>query len=145
MTTDHQIFDVNETENRIDFVFASTFANIDKVCDMTVQYLQTREISLKKQIFAINLVIREGLTNAVRHGNKSDPEKLVRFNVEIIDHKSIHLKIEDEGQGFHWQDVQDSEMPEDEEHGRGIIIMGQYFSNFTYNDKGNILFLEKEI
>ncbi|MCP4022031.1 MAG: ATP-binding protein [Desulfobacteraceae bacterium] len=145
MGLDHKTFEVLETEKSLNFIFTSTYHHIDKVCEMVTSYFQNQKINFENQMFAINLVIREGLTNAVRHGNKNDPDKLVRFNVEVVDHKSLYLKIEDEGDGFQWENMQNSLLPEDQEHGRGIIIMEQYFPSIAYNKKGNILYLKKDL
>ncbi|NOX34490.1 MAG: ATP-binding protein [Deltaproteobacteria bacterium] len=127
------------------FLFSSTMGNIDDVCKRSTTYLKSEVKGIEKLLFPINLVIREGLTNAVRHGNANDPEKKVRFLLTIVNHESIKLMIEDEGEGFDWRKQKSGELPEDMDHGRGIIIMDTYFTHYSYNDKGNILYLEKNI
>ncbi|MCP3871871.1 MAG: ATP-binding protein [Desulfobacteraceae bacterium] len=145
MSLKKPVFDVLEKSDSIDFTFSSTMENIDTVCDQTTAYLQSKVSGIEKQIFPINLVIREGLTNAVRHGNTRDPDKNVRFLVAIENNESIKIMIEDEGNGFDWRTLQNQELPEDETHGRGIIIMDTYFSRYSFNEKGNILYLEKDL
>ncbi|MCD4718709.1 MAG: ATP-binding protein [Desulfobacula sp.] len=139
------IFDVLQTAGSISFTFSSTMGNIDDVCERTTNYIQSKIKGIEAHLFSINLVIREGLTNAVRHGNKSDPEKIVRFLLTITENESIHLMIEDQGGGFDWRKLQNLDLPENNDHGRGIMIMKAYFSHYSYNDKGNILYLEKDI
>ena len=134
-----------QTADSLSFIFSSTMGNIDDVCERTIKYLRLKIKGIEKLLFPINLVIREGLTNAVRHGNASDPEKTVRFLLTIVNNKSIKLMIEDEGDGFDWRKQQKEDLPENMDHGRGIIIMDTYFSHYSYNDKGNILYLEKNI
>ncbi len=145
MSLTNPIFNALKKNDSIDFTFSSTMKNIDRACDQTIQYLQSKIEGIEKQIFPINLVIREGLTNAVRHGNANDPDKIVRFLVTIVDNELLKLMIEDEGNGFDWRTQQSQELPEDETHGRGIIIMDTYFSQYSFNEKGNILFLEKDL
>lgn len=138
-------FKIEQAENSIGFVFSSTLKNIDSACEKTTDYLRSKIEGIESQLFPINLVIREGLTNAIRHGNANDPQKEVRFLLTIKSGSSIQVEIEDQGRGFDWKKQQNEDLPEDEEHGRGIIIMDTYFTNYTYNDKGNILYLEKDI
>ena len=145
MSSKKQIFDVLQTDNSMSFVFSSTLRNIDNVCEQTTHYLRSRIKGIEKQLFPINLVIREGLTNAVRHGNAGDPEKIVRFVLSITETEMLKLMIEDQGGGFDWRRQQAAGFPEDADHGRGITIMDTYFSHYFYNDKGNILYLEKDI
>lgn len=119
--------------------------NIDDVCAHTTAWLKSKTGGFEKELFSINLVTRESLTNAVRHGNKGSPKKMVRFKVTLVNNKSIRLTIEDEGEGFDWKKQQDTGFSEDDEHGRGIIIMETYFSRYSYNDKGNKLTIEKDL
>lgn len=138
-------FEVRRSATSLRFVFSSTMGNIDDICAQTTTWLKSKIDSIGKELFSINLVIREGLTNAVRHGNKNDPEKKAVFSITLVSKKSIRLVIEDEGDGFDWRKEQDKDLFEDEDHGRGISIMGTYFSRYSYNDKGNILTIEKDL
>ena len=145
MSLKKPFFDVLQTAGSISFTFSSIMGNIDDVCEQTINYIQSKIEGIEAHLFSINLVIREGLTNAVRHGNESDPEKIVRFLLTITENESIHLMIEDQGDGFDWRKLQNSDLPENNDHGRGIMIIKTYFSHHSYNDKGNILYLEKDI
>lgn len=138
-------FQTELAEDSIGFVFSSTLENIDIVCRKTSDFLRSKIQGIEPQLFPINLVIREGLTNAIRHGNKNDPQKNVRFQLVIKKGPSIQVEIEDQGRGFDWKKQRYEDLHEDEDHGRGIIIMETYFTNYSYNEKGNILYLEKDI
>lgn len=117
--------------------------NIDHVCERTNQYLRPKLAGIEARLFPINLVMREGLTNAVRHGNANDPTKIVRFMLTIEENASIKLMIEDQGDGFDWKKQQGSPSHEDRDHGWGIFIMNSYLTRYYYNEKGNILYLEQ--
>jgi len=145
MSITKSTFDVFKTEDSIRFDFSSTMNNIDAVCEEASHYLRSAVDGIEKQLFTINLVIREGLTNAVRHGNTNDPGKIVRFELSIIKKEMIKMMIEDEGDGFDWREQRKKNLSDDQDHGRGIIIMETYFSRYSYNEKGNILYLEKII
>jgi serine/threonine-protein kinase RsbW len=139
------VFKARETTDSVSFTFSSTMGNVDEVCEKTMSYLESAIMGIQNQVFAINLVLREGLTNAVRHGNANNPEKLVMFDLTITDSDFIKIAIEDQGDGFDWQNHQTKELPDQEDHGRGIIIMKTYFNTYSYNKKGNILYLEKNL
>ncbi len=127
------------------FAFASTMENIDSACEKINQYLRSKIEGIDPQLFAINLVLREGLTNAVRHGNAGDPKKVVTCSVSITGNGVMKVEIEDEGDGFDWEKQQDKIPGEHDDHGRGLLIIKTYFTRFSYNQKGNILYLEKMI
>ncbi len=145
MGSSKHVFEIVHTPDSMEFVFSSTFENIDDACEKALDYLSSRIANIKPMLFSINLVIREGLTNAVRHGNGNDPEKLVHFFVNIVEDRLIQLVIKDEGKGFDWRRQKLARLPDDAEHGRGISIIGTYFNDYYYNDAGNILYLEKDI
>lgn len=124
-------------------VFPSTMASIDLACEKVTGFLKVHGPDITPALFSVNLVLREGLTNAVRHGNRNDPQKKVILEVRLAASGTIAIKIEDEGDGFDWKAAAQAILPEEQDHGRGIIIMKKYFSKYAYNTKGNILFLEK--
>lgn len=138
-------FEVLKAPESIKIIFSSTMENIDKVCNQATEFLELNLADIKPALFSINLVIREGLTNAVRHGNVNDSSKTVQFLLTIVEKQLIRIRIEDQGNGFDWKKQQEEELPEDLDHGRGIIIMKTYFTRYSYNEKGNVLTLEKNI
>lgn len=95
-------------------------------------------------VFAIRLALDEALTNAVRHGNNSDPDKQV--NVEYqVGPKDIVISIEDEGPGFSPEDLPDPTAEENicRPHGRGVMLMRAYMSDVAFNKSGNRVTLTK--
>lgn len=137
-------FDMLKNKDSVKFTFSSTMENIDQICEKASEFLRSRLKDIEQHIFPINLVLREGLTNAVRHGNQNQSKKNVKCLLKICDASRLLMTIEDEGNGFDWKKQQSAEYMESEDHGRGIIIMDTYFSRYSYNDKGNILYLEKD-
>lgn len=145
--TDDTIFNVSIGPSSLSVVLNSTMDNIDRVDALVKQMLA--EHGLEKHSFSIRVVMREGLTNSVRHGNKQDPGKVIRFDIRITGN-TLTIVIEDQGEGFDWRAMQkakrfgkDNEKPAD--HGRGFLIMDDYFDACGFNEKGNILILEKNI
>lgn len=82
--------------------------------------------------------LNEVTTNAIIHGNKSDPEKLVIINAEV-DAKKAVWTVTDEGDGFDYVLLADPTAPENLENltGRGVFIVKQLADQCVFNAKGN--------
>ncbi len=96
------------------------------------------------ELFAIKLALEEGLTNAIRHGNRLDPDKTVEVSYEVTN-EHIHIDIADQGPGFVPCDVPDPTADENIEKpcGRGIMLMRVYMDEVEYNERGNRVHLLK--
>jgi serine/threonine-protein kinase RsbW len=138
------IFAVIESKDTLEICFSSCLASIDRVCRIVTRFL-TADPAGGPDLFAIHLLLREGLTNAIRHGNKNDPEKRVMFQSKRNRGKSICFEICDQGEGFDWKAQPISNLPENQDHGRGILIIKTYATHYSYNECGNCLYLEKTI
>ncbi len=132
-------FQINKKSKSMKIIFPSTFANIDLTVKHSIQFLKDLKISC--DLFKINLLLREGLSNAVRHGNKMDEHKIVNYSIKI-DHNNIIIEIKDQGDGFIKKTHTDKKQTNSlEDHGRGILIMEGFSSIIKYNKKGNKLTL----
>lgn len=145
MEKETNIFEVIASEDTLHIRFSSFLENIDEACKTVIRFSKSGRKEVVPHLFAIHLVLREGLINAVRHGNKNDPDKLVDFQLKVNRANSISIEIADQGEGFDWKAQQLPGLPEDEDHGRGIPIMKTYFNRYSYNQRGNRLYLEKKI
>ncbi len=90
--------------------------------------------------FAIRLCLEEAIVNAFRHGNRSEPGKVVKFFCKI-DHEKAEFKIQDEGEGFDPEGVPDPTAEENLEipSGRGLMLMRAYMSEIEHVPPGNTL------
>ncbi len=97
---------------------------------------------------ALLLAITEATTNAIIHGNKSDINKNVNINVDVLKDKLV-IKVKDEGAGFDVSKVPDPTEPENllKDSGRGIYLMKVYMHDIKYNvtPTGTETILEMEI
>lgn len=80
----------------------------------------------------------EAVNNAILHGNRSDPKKIVEI---VISYKTNELKIKvaDEGPGFRPENIPDPTIPDNIEalNGRGVYLMSHLADKIKYNKKGN--------
>lgn len=141
-------FDITETHDTIEINFSSTMKNVDRTCDELIKFCKSlfKNGIIKDQFFGLNLVIREGLTNAVKHGNGLDPEKPVRCFMQIDSSGKIYMEIEDQGDGFDWHKFKGKSFYDVlSDHGRGLVIMRLYCPDHEYNKKGNLLILKTSL
>ncbi|MDD5655486.1 MAG: ATP-binding protein [Candidatus Omnitrophota bacterium] len=92
----------------------------------------------------LRLAIEEALTNAVKHGNKLDPDKNVSIRVETFP-GSVQIEVEDEGAGFDHGKVP---LPTDDENiwktsGRGVFLIRHFMDKAEYSQGGRRLKLCK--
>ena len=114
--------------------------------------LQEQLVSLMEQftysmrdIFAMRLSLEEGITNAIRHGNKLDPDKSVTVCCQI-DELRMRVVVTDEGEGFEPDAVPDPTLEEFIERpcGRGLMLMRAYLNICEYSEGGRRLTMERE-
>ncbi len=75
----------------------------------------------------IELTVSESAINAIQHGNRLDPSKMVSLSI-ASDGESIEIVVEDRGTGFQLTEIPD---PTDIENllkpgGRGILIIRSF-------------------
>lgn len=97
-----------------------------------------------REVFGVRLALEEALVNAIKHGNRMDPDKTVRVECAISP-EFVRVVIEDQGPGFKPESVPDPTMEENLERpcGRGIMLMRAFMSLVEYQGNGNVLVLEK--
>ncbi len=84
------------------------------------------------------LCLSELVANAIEHGNRFDPGR--RVKVEVVRTEAYLLgAVEDEGEGFNWQEKVERplELEGEEERGRGIAITRLCCAQLCYNNRGN--------
>ena len=83
--------------------------------------------------------LNEAITNAIFHGNKQNPNKLIYLNMEMVNNKRLIFSIADEGPGFDFNNLPDPTSPENLENlsGRGVYIMKKLADQCIFNTLGN--------
>jgi serine/threonine-protein kinase RsbW len=97
--------------------------------------------------YAVELGLREALSNAVIHGNRLDAHKLVHVRCRCKVGKEISLIVSDQGQGFDVQTVSDSVAVEnlEAEHGRGIQLMKSVMDEVSFQQRGTEVHMCKRL
>ena len=82
--------------------------------------------------------LNEAAINAIIHGNKLDPDKIVIINADVQP-KRVIWTITDEGEGFDYNHLPDPTADENLENltGRGVFILKHLADQCIFNTKGN--------
>ncbi len=85
----------------------------------------------------IMISVTECISNAIVHGNQSDPSKLVHLELHL-EPGLLYCSIKDEGNGFDFSQLPDPTDPENLEKvgGRGIFLMKHLSDEVKFEDGG---------
>jgi serine/threonine-protein kinase RsbW len=91
-----------------------------------------------KDIFGARLALEEAICNAIKHGHRADPAKVVEIRYSICPERFL-VDVQDQGPGFDPLQVRDATAPENVERpcGRGLLLMRHYAAWVRHNQNGN--------
>jgi serine/threonine-protein kinase RsbW len=97
------------------------------------QFLVRAGVS-EEAAFGIDMAVREGIANAVIHGNKLDEAKLVTIKI-TRSADSLEIIVRDQGSGFDVETVSDptSEGNIMKTSGRGIFFMRNFMDEVSWS------------
>lgn len=121
------------------FLFPSKPDSIGKV-EAFVEDLKDR-YDIRDDVFGNILIsITEAANNAIIHGNRCDESKEVSIDVSYnVDSKVLTFKVQDQGEGFDFNNLPDPTSPENLEKitGRGVFLMKQLADWVIFADSGS--------
>jgi len=131
--------DLSRVREKIDLELPSDLTLMNAVLD----YLLGRVAKLGMiEVEQSNLYIAldEAFVNAVKHGNRQNPEKLLRVTAELSAGEAI-FTVEDEGDGFDVRSIPDPCDPANlfKSSGRGVLLIYNIMDEVEYSDRGNRL------
>jgi serine/threonine-protein kinase RsbW len=129
----------SKARSQLAWKYPAALENIDLVCSQAADLLDQRSLQ-KKDRFAIELLLREALNNAVLHGCHLDPQLSFAGSLAISGRQVI-LEVSDDGPGFKWQAESQILHHDRDETGRGLQIYASYASLIKFNDAGNCVTL----
>jgi len=140
MTTDKTL--------RAHLALTSRFENIE-VAERALLDLCRRAGWPDDEDYWLVTALREAVANAVRHGNRQDPKRLVRLEYTVHD-STVTICVEDEGSGFDPDDVPNPTDPENllRPSGRGIFYMRQFMSRVEFRSTpggGTAVLMERKL
>lgn len=121
----------------------SALSEVSRVQEIVCDRMEELKYA-SRDIFHVRLALDESLTNAIRHGNRMDESKQVRFSFSVNEER-VWMEVEDEGDGFDPAKVPDPTDPEflDRPGGRGVHCIREFMCSVNYSDRGNRVTMQK--
>ncbi len=97
----------------------------------------------------IGIAVREAVANAIKHGNRQDPDKEVEVELEVGGDEVV-IRVLDHGEGFDPGEVGDPLAPDNllKPNGRGIFYMKNFMDEIDYGTRtegGTVVTLRKRL
>ena len=140
-TLAHKLHEVDDpslhVHEKIEFELPSDLGLMNGV----LEYLQERVAKLgliRPERSNLFIALDEAFVNAVKHGNKNDPAKLVKITAELSPAEAS-FTVEDEGEGFDIREIPDPCDPANlfRTSGRGVLLIYNIMDEVEYNAQGN--------
>lgn len=133
---------------RIEITISSRFENIELVQVIAEHLCENAGLDDDGSHW-IGMAVREGVANAIKHGNKLDIRKKV-FATFDLSGENLAIRISDEGEGFDPGNVSDPLNPQNlmKTSGRGIFYMRTFMDEVEYSfspDGGTQLIMTKKL
>jgi len=127
---------------------SSRYANIELAEALLRHVCRERGLNGETEHW-IGMALREALANAIKHGNRQDPEKRVLLTIGGDD-EHLTIEVGDEGAGFAPEEVLDPLAPENQmkTSGRGIFYMRTFMDEVVFSrgeTGGTLLTLKKRL
>jgi serine/threonine-protein kinase RsbW len=93
----------------------------------------------------VELALREAISNAMIHGSKGDPSKIIQVCMGCDKDKGLLIVVRDQGPGFDPTHVRDPLVGQNvyNDHGRGIYLINQLMDEVTYERGGTEIRMRK--
>jgi serine/threonine-protein kinase RsbW len=128
---------LSHTHEKIEFELPSDIALMSGVLKYLLERVAKMGV-ISPEGSNLFVALDEAFVNAVKHGNKSDPTKLIRVGAELSPNEAC-FTIEDEGEGFDVQTIPDPRDPANlfKSSGRGVLLIYNIMDEVEYNAQGN--------
>jgi serine/threonine-protein kinase RsbW len=121
------------TEETTELVLPSRVEAVADAAAVAAEVVSRAEFG-EEAVFAIDMAVREAVTNAVLHGNRQDEAKTVEVTFTTSP-EAIEITVRDMGEGFNPDNVPD---PTDTQNllktsGRGIFFMRSFMDEVEWS------------
>jgi serine/threonine-protein kinase RsbW len=137
-------FDADKLDLKLSVTLAADCNAIDPVVRSVMDVMREMKCALGRED-DIELALHEALANAVVHGAKSDPSKIVECDVACDEEQGILIVVRDPGPGFDPARIPDPCQGENiySHHGRGIYLINQLMDEVQFRKNGTEIHMLK--
>jgi serine/threonine-protein kinase RsbW len=137
-------FDPEKLKLRVCVTLAAERRSVDPVVEQIMQAVrETKCVNGKED--AIELSLQEALANAVVHGAKEDPSKIIECVVACDEQAGVLIIVRDPGEGFDPGAIPSCTLGENlySNHGRGIFLINQLMDEVKFHKNGTEIHMVK--
>jgi serine/threonine-protein kinase RsbW len=137
-------FDPDRLNLRVRVTLAADRKAVDPVVEQVMEAIrETKCLNGKED--AIELALQEALANAVVHGAKEDPTKVVECLVACDEQRGVLSIVRDPGEGFDPKHIPSCTLGENlySNHGRGIFLINQLMDEVQFRKNGTEIHMVK--
>ncbi len=130
-------FDAEKLDLKLSVMFSADRDAVDRVVRSVMNVVRETKCASGREE-DIELALTEALANAVVHGAKSDPSKIIECNVACDEQRGILIVVRDPGPGFDPAKIADPCQGENiySNHGRGIYLINQLMDEVQFHKNG---------
>ena len=137
-------FDPEKLNLRVRVTLAADRKAVDPVVEQVMEAVREMKCVNGKED-AIELALQEALANAVVHGAKEDPNKIVECLVACDEQRGVLIIVRDPGEGFDPKGIPSCTLGENlySNHGRGIFLINQLMDEVKFRNNGTEIHMVK--
>jgi serine/threonine-protein kinase RsbW len=137
-------FDPDKLTLRLRVTLAADRKAVDPVVSQVMDTVRQIRCADGKED-AIEISLQEALANAVVHGAKEDPSKIVECLVACDEERGILIIVRDPGAGFNPEAIPCCTVGENvfSNHGRGIFLINQLMDKVEFHKNGTEIHMVK--
>jgi len=137
-------FDPARLSLRVRATLAAERSSVDAVVQKVMDIVRQMKCANGKED-AIELSLQEALANAVVHGAKEDPNKIIECLVACDEQRGMLIIVRDPGEGFDPKAIPSCTVGENlySDHGRGIFLINQLMDEVRFHKNGTEIHMVK--
>jgi len=137
-------FDPAKLKLRVRVTLAANRNSVDPVVAQVMEAVRDVDC-VNGKYDAIELALQEALANAVVHGAKEDPTKIVECVVACDEERGVLIIVRDPGEGFDPAAIPTCTVGENlySNHGRGIFLINQLMDEVRFRKNGTEIHMVK--
>jgi serine/threonine-protein kinase RsbW len=137
-------FDSKDLTLRFELILTADVTAVSPVVDSVMKLVREMGCAAGKEDH-IELALREALANAIIHGCRNDPKKMVQCCVACDESRGMLIVVRDPGRGFDPASLPNPTMSQNvySEHGRGIYLINQLMDEVRYERGGTEIHMRK--
>jgi serine/threonine-protein kinase RsbW len=120
------------TEELTELVLPSRIEAIERAASAAAEFVLRSGLG-EDTAYAVDMAVREAVTNAVLHGNRQDEAKRVEVSFKSFP-GTIEITVRDQGAGFNTDNIPDPTDPQNllKTSGRGILFMRNFMDEVEW-------------